>query len=111
APRGSSDLRAPMQPSYGYGLYLPNVIRDYLSSRGGVTQDAINREIRNLSPHFYAARWELCRRGILRPGIREYGQQATEDGASGNGTRSRPSESSGSPSQPADPASLAASRG
>src|SRR5262245_13424988 len=25
----SPDLRAPMQPSYGYGLCLPNVIRDY----------------------------------------------------------------------------------
>jgi hypothetical protein len=34
---------------------------------------------------FYAAGWELCRLGILRPGIKILGAQATDDGASGNG--------------------------
>jgi hypothetical protein len=68
---------------YGYDLYLPNVIRDYLSHQRSPQQS--EGEIRGLSPHFYAAGWDLCRRGILRPGIRIYGEQATADGASGNG--------------------------
>ena len=33
----------------------------------------------------YAAAWDLCRRGILRPGVRAYNAQAAADGASGNG--------------------------
>ncbi len=36
-------------------------------------------------PEFYAAGWELCRRGILRPGVREYGAQVTEQGSAGSG--------------------------
>src|SRR5207249_3162979 len=27
-----------------------------------------------LSPFFYSASWELCRRGVLRPGLRDSGQ-------------------------------------
>lgn len=70
--------------SYGYDLYLPNVMRDYLTHQG---KDPLHSEgeIGGLSPHFYAAGRDLCRRGILRPGIRTYGEQATADGASGNG--------------------------
>jgi hypothetical protein len=41
--------------------------------------------LKELSPVFYDACWELCRRGILRPGIKHYGAQATPEGASGNG--------------------------
>jgi hypothetical protein len=33
----------------------------------------------------YGAAWELCRRGILRPGINAYGAQATDAGGSGEG--------------------------
>jgi hypothetical protein len=29
--------------------------------------------------------WELCRRGILRPGIKAYRRQSTEEGNAGNG--------------------------
>jgi hypothetical protein len=38
-----------------------------------------------MMPMLYAAAWDLCRRGILRPGVRAYNAQATADGASGNG--------------------------
>jgi hypothetical protein len=67
---------------YGYEIYLPSLLRVYLSKKG--TLD-IDPKLRELSPFFYAAGWELCRRGILRPGIKFYGEQATDDGGSGNG--------------------------
>lgn len=43
------------------------------------------RYLEELSPHFYSAAWELCRRGILRPGVAVHGAQATPDGSAGNG--------------------------
>lgn len=82
-------LRAPQTfgyGSYGYEMYLPIVLRGYLSEQQKRPPTQIDdREMRELSPHFYAAAWELCRRGILRPGIRIMDAQATADGASGNG--------------------------
>lgn len=38
-----------------------------------------------MMPMLYAAAWDLCRRGILRPGVEAFDAQATADGASGNG--------------------------
>jgi hypothetical protein len=77
--------------SYGYDLYLPNLMREYATSeetnagppadpRGGV-----ERRIKVLSPHFFAAAWELCRRGIIRPGIQTLDAQSTETGSAGCG--------------------------
>jgi hypothetical protein len=43
------------------------------------------REMYGMVSDFYAPAWDLCRRGILRPGIRKYGEQATEAGNAGNG--------------------------
>jgi hypothetical protein len=44
-----------------------------------------SRRAADLSPAFYEAAWELCRRGILRPGIKKLGEQATAEGSGGNG--------------------------
>lgn len=33
-----------------------------------------------LTPTFYDAAWELCRRGLVRPGVRRAGDQAVDDG-------------------------------
>lgn len=74
--------------TYGYEIYLPVVMMAYLVETGTPlhqARDAIYSGQPVLSPIFYAAGWELCRRGILRPGIREAGAQATADGSSGNG--------------------------
>jgi hypothetical protein len=71
-------------PSYGYGFYLPNLMRAYASDTG-TPQGQVEARLPPLSPVFYAAAWELCRKGIIRPGLREYGRQATGDGGSGNG--------------------------
>ena len=62
--------------SYGYDLYIPNAIRMH-------TQDA--SEMDKISPVFFDAAWELCRRGILRPGVRKLRSQATDEGSAGAG--------------------------
>ena len=71
--------------SFGYGFYLPNVIRLYLEEHEGLQHPQGEQLVRELSPVFYAAAWELCRFGVLRPGLAIYGGQATPDGSSGNG--------------------------
>jgi hypothetical protein len=89
--KGSDDYSSGYS-NYGYDLYLPNLMRAYATLEehnaerifGGVTS-RIEQRIRELSPHFFAAAWELCRRGIIRPGIRVLGAQSTDDGSAGNG--------------------------
>src|SRR5262249_6256453 len=60
-----------------------------LFARRGAEEAALRRRvpqfemepvIRELSPIFYEAAWELCRRGIVRPGVRMAGAQAVEEG-------------------------------
>lgn len=75
-------VRKSQYASYGYDVYLPNVMRDYLAQQG---HDPQHVDFRPVSSDFYAAGWELCRRGILRPGIKTYGVQDTPDGSAGNG--------------------------
>jgi hypothetical protein len=70
--------------SYGYDFYLPALIRTYLRSQGIQNQEEANK-LRELCPVFWAAAWDLCRRGIVRPGINKFGAQATDDGNAGNG--------------------------
>lgn len=66
--------------TYWYDLYLPNVMRnwctDYWQTESQLSQ---------ISPYFYNASWELCRMWILRPGIKKYWDQSTNDGSAGNG--------------------------
>lgn len=70
--------------SYGYDIYLPALIREELRSQG-VQHHEQEQQLREWIPHFYAAAWDLCRRGILRPGVHSYLAQATDDGNAGNG--------------------------
>jgi hypothetical protein len=69
---------------YGYEIYLPALLKTYFVKQGIQLQDT-DQKLYELSPVFYEAGWELCRRGILRPGIKCYGEQATADGGAGNG--------------------------
>ena len=69
---------------YGYDAYLPTLMLNYLSKQSQGRSDAQTEFIR-LSPIIYAAAWELCRRGIIRPGVNKHGAQATNDGQAGNG--------------------------
>src|SRR5712691_12980162 len=82
-----------MYSNYGYDVYIPNIIRLYVQENESLNPshftfnariEADNR-IEELSPYFYAAAWDLCRRGILRPGVRRMREQETPDGSAGNG--------------------------
>ena len=80
-------LRAPDHVNYskyGYDIYLPSLITDYLN-KSQTEPFEKNAILTSLSPLFYNAAWELCRRGIIRPGISRYGSQSTDDGNAGNG--------------------------
>jgi hypothetical protein len=71
--------------SYGYDFYLPGIILHYVEDHDGLQDHRAQRRCEELSSYFYSAAWELCRRGILRPGIRTMGGQSTPDGSAGNG--------------------------
>ena len=72
--------------SYGYDLYIPNVIR-WHTYRGNPQADGnlLHRNNQAWSPVFAFAAWDLARRGILRPGVRVHGSQSTDDGNAGFG--------------------------
>lgn len=70
--------------SYGYDVYITNVIEAYLEDTG-VPEHQREGKIPETSGPFLDAAWELCRRGILRPGVRVIGAQATDQGNGGSG--------------------------
>lgn len=73
-------------PQYGYDVYIPQVIYAHLKSENPrADSNEIQRRTIDLSPYFYAAAWELCRRGILRPGVKQMNTRVTDDGTGGNG--------------------------
>jgi hypothetical protein len=72
--------------TYGYEIYLPRVVVAYLQEHERTPEHLLNYNsprAADLSPFFLEAAWDLCRRGMLRPGIRKFGEQT--DGGSGNG--------------------------
>jgi len=72
--------------SYGYDLYIPNVIREFMRSQGqDPNQGSGSTLVRSLSPVFFDGAWELARRGIIRPGVRIMGEQSTDEGSAGAG--------------------------
>jgi hypothetical protein len=73
--------------NYGYDIYMSNVIGAYFREQSpNDNRDHHNsKEAREASPEFLAAAWDLCRRGIIRPGVKVLGAQSTDDGAAGAG--------------------------
>ncbi len=71
--------------NYGYELYLPKLMGYYLEEVKSLAYPETDRNLPEISGSFYAAAWELCRRGIIRPGIARYNNQVTDDGSGGNG--------------------------
>ncbi|MBU2487801.1 MAG: hypothetical protein KKA60_00260 [Proteobacteria bacterium] len=72
--------------NYGYDIYIPALMRLYANQI--MKSPSQTEEITILDEHFPAivdAAWELCRRGILRPGVKKRGGQVTPDGSGGNG--------------------------
>lgn len=71
--------------SYGYDIYLPIIIHTYRKEiekpiNPGHQYLADTPEGRAMSVTFGDAAWELCRRGILRPGVRDIGGQGVDKG-------------------------------
>lgn len=56
---------------YGYDIYLPNVVAAYLTEIEKIPQHLVrdHQRGRELTPYFFDAAWELCRRGVLRLGV------------------------------------------
>lgn len=69
------DRPKPGYATYGYDLFVPALLRDHFEEK----------EACKLSPVFFNAAWELCRRGILRPGVRRMDSQSIEQGSAGAG--------------------------
>ena len=61
----------------GYDVYLMFIWR--------IWRDRHKDQRSDPSKIFYAAAWELCRRGILRPGVRNPREKSTDDGRDGMG--------------------------
>lgn len=72
--------------NHGYGVYLSHVMESYLVGQG--EPNASMESVRStVSPPFFAAAWELCRLGILRPGLSNsiHVSLANAGGANGEG--------------------------
>jgi hypothetical protein len=65
--------------NYGYELYARRGA-EVMAQRLRPQDHYRDELIRDLSPMFYEAAWELCRRGIVRPGVTRIGAQAGEEG-------------------------------
>lgn len=65
---------------YGYDLYPQSVARVVAEQRHPHDHHARESAGYQLSPIVMDAAWELCRRGIVRPGVRGTGKQATPEG-------------------------------
>ncbi|MGY4257383.1 hypothetical protein ACVI1L_004451 [Bradyrhizobium sp. USDA 4516] len=71
-------------PTFGYDLFLPNVVTAYIveveRSTDHLSTIYSGARLRQLSSFFYEAAWELARRGLLRPSVREFGGQIEGSG-------------------------------
>lgn len=72
-------LRNDRARNYGYDLYARNGA-EFAARQRYPHEHYLEGPLRELSPIFYEAAWELCRRGIVRPGVRRSGEQAVDEG-------------------------------
>lgn len=70
---------------YGYDVYLSNVIRWHLRESSERNPEPAEHAISDLWPTFIDAAWELCRRGIIRPGVHQRMGDSTAFGNAGEG--------------------------
>ena len=82
--------RANQLGQYGYELYVPAAVAQYFIASGETVQWGDER-FRAATPAFMDAAWSLCRAGVLRPGVAQWREQATADGAAGCGFSLTPS--------------------
>lgn len=65
---------------YGYDLYPTHVASHVASQQNREDRQQHEMTVREWSPLFYDAAWELCRRGFIRPGVRRSNEQVVPDG-------------------------------
>jgi len=78
------------QPTYGYDLYIPNVVHDQLAqekeqrrpANAGMTSYRFNTDMH--AEEYYSAAWNLCLRGVLAPGVVRPGMTGVVIGAGFN---------------------------
>jgi len=73
-------LRRGQAQGYGYDLYPRRGAEEAALRQHPHNPTPREQTTRDLSPLFFEAAWELCRRGIVRPGIKRAGDQAVEEG-------------------------------
>jgi len=70
--------------TYGYEIYIPRAIENYVQRVENIRYDAPNGQhgvrVNELFSLFVEAAWELCRRGILRPGVSKRDGQSDGEG-------------------------------
>ena len=69
--------------NFGCDVYMPQIFNLYLKNVCGHQDYRIEAGYEEIAPAFYAAAWELCRRGVLRPGVSNFNQH--EQGGFVNG--------------------------
>ncbi len=87
-----------MVASYGYDLYVSRAMdrwvdenKSRLPNPGGwISAEHFTHNIPYISEVFFAAAWELCRLGVIRPGVKRLMAQSTDDGSAGNGFSTTP---------------------
>jgi len=82
-----SALKKGRTPNYGYDLYIRDVIHQYVltEERTNRGNEPVDLRVKEISPSFLAAAWELARRGVIRPGVSSLGAQSTDEGGAGSG--------------------------
>ncbi|WP_457578989.1 hypothetical protein [Ensifer adhaerens] len=73
------EMKGGTASNYGYDLYPATVSRNEAHRQSQNEFATADTELA-LDPYFYEAAWELCRRGIVRPGVRNRHSQAVADG-------------------------------
>jgi len=66
----------------GYDVLLDPVVKHFIVTEKNINfndRAKIIELTRDFSPHFLSAAWELCRQGILRPGVTQIGAQRSQE--------------------------------
>jgi hypothetical protein len=86
-----SDWRMKHWNTFGnrqYDVHVHFVMQAFLAEHGVADGDqalVIHKSDAALSPAFMSAAWELCRQGVLRPGVRVSKAEPTREGSAGLG--------------------------
>lgn len=75
-----AELRAGRTAAYGYDLYSRKGAEVAAAQLHPDNRERVQRATRELSSLFMEAAWQLCLRGIVRPGVTHEGAQAVPDG-------------------------------